>query len=129
MPTERIQRRIDGLLDEAEEAANHKDWPSVRMLATEVLGLDAANEDAPALLSAAERVSALDVGTPGPSNLPLPKNVENGPRGEVPPAPGCKPPPPSSPAATRSAASSAKAARSVSSRSTTCCSTATSPSP
>ncbi len=55
MPSERIQRRIDRLLDETEAAADGQDWEAVQRLADEVLGLDAENEDAPALLSAAER--------------------------------------------------------------------------
>ena len=55
MPSERIQRRIDRLLDDAETAADQQDWPTVERLADEVLGLDAENEDAPALLAAAER--------------------------------------------------------------------------
>src|SRR5689334_22784627 len=54
MPSERIQRRIDRLLDEAEDAADRKDWSAAADLAREVVELDPANEDAPVLLRAAE---------------------------------------------------------------------------
>ena len=37
MPSERIQRRIDGLLDEADVAADRKDWAAVVELARDVL--------------------------------------------------------------------------------------------
>ena len=37
MPSERIQRRIDRLLDQAEEAADRRDWSEVRELAREAL--------------------------------------------------------------------------------------------
>ena len=65
MPSEGIQRRIDRLLDEAEEAADDQDWSTVQRLADEVLGLDGGNEDAPALLGAAERrIATGSVSTP-----------------------------------------------------------------
>ena len=56
MPSERIQRRIDRLLDGAEAAADAEDWTLVRRKAAEVLGLDPENEDAPAMSRAAEKV-------------------------------------------------------------------------
>ena len=56
MPSERIQRRIDRLLDEAEAAADAQDWELVRRKTAEVLGLDPENDDAPALARAAENV-------------------------------------------------------------------------
>lgn len=40
MPSERTQRRPDGLLDPAEEAADTRDWVEVAKLAREVLALD-----------------------------------------------------------------------------------------
>jgi tetratricopeptide (TPR) repeat protein len=76
MPTERVQRRIDRLLDQAEEAADQQDWGTVARLATEVLGLDPDNEDAPALARAAEKVRASEAasspaaGTPAPQQAP-----------------------------------------------------------
>lgn len=33
MPSERIQRRINRLLDQAEEAADRRDWPEAAQLA------------------------------------------------------------------------------------------------
>jgi class 3 adenylate cyclase/tetratricopeptide (TPR) repeat protein len=55
MPSERIQRQIDRLLDEAEKAAAEKDWAHVADCAREVLAVDAGNEDAVTFLSMAER--------------------------------------------------------------------------
>ena len=46
MPTERIQRRIDALLDEADAAVSASDWASVAAKARAVLAIDEANEDA-----------------------------------------------------------------------------------
>jgi len=54
MPSERIQRRIDQLLDEADEALGRKDWAAVLAVCRQVLGLDAVNTDAAAYLAAAE---------------------------------------------------------------------------
>jgi hypothetical protein len=54
MPSERIQRRIDALLDEVDQAvADHK-WEVARDSARAVLGMDPANADALAYLDAAE---------------------------------------------------------------------------
>jgi hypothetical protein len=44
MPSERIQRRVDALLDRAEVAADARDWAEVEALAREMLGLDPTNE-------------------------------------------------------------------------------------
>ena len=55
MATERLQRRIEQLLDEAEEAVTGLDWAIVRDRARAVLGLDQGNADGLALLAAAER--------------------------------------------------------------------------
>lgn len=46
MVSERLQRRIDKLLDEAEEAADRGNWDSVKSLSARVLAIDATNEDA-----------------------------------------------------------------------------------
>ena len=56
MTTERIQRRIDRLLDEAEEAADKGDWAAVRQRATQILAFDSANQDANGFLAAAEKI-------------------------------------------------------------------------
>ena len=44
MVSERVQRRIDRLLDQAEEVMNRLDWESVRDVANVVLGLDPETE-------------------------------------------------------------------------------------
>ena len=54
MPTERIQRRIDALLDEADGAVSASDWAYVAAKARAVLAIDEANEDARAFLKMAE---------------------------------------------------------------------------
>jgi hypothetical protein len=55
MTTERIQRQIGRLLDEAEEAVARLDWATVRQRAQAVLALDPNNGDGLALLAASER--------------------------------------------------------------------------
>ena len=55
MPTERIQRQIDRLLDETEAALVEHDWGRVRTLAGEVLRLDPDNADARSFLEACAR--------------------------------------------------------------------------
>lgn len=42
----RIQRRVERLLDAAEQRADERDWAEVRSLAEEALALDAGNADA-----------------------------------------------------------------------------------
>ena len=54
MASERIQRRIDRLLDEADEAVSRFDWEAVRQRAEAVLAFDADNHEARAFLDAAE---------------------------------------------------------------------------
>ena len=65
MASERIQRQIDRLLDEAERAVSQRDWLAVRAHAEDVLALDPGNDDGRAFLAAADR--ALDQGTTSPS--------------------------------------------------------------
>jgi len=55
MPSERIQRQIDRLLDEAEQAAADENWTLVLARSRHVLRLDPENEEAQAFLAAAER--------------------------------------------------------------------------
>ncbi len=78
MPSERIQRQIDRLLDEIEAAAASLDWSRVRELADGVLRLDPENEDAKAFLDAANRDTGV---TPSPMLAP---EVE---RSQAPPLP------------------------------------------
>ena len=68
MVSERIQRQIDRLLDQAEEAITHEDWPIVGSRARSVLAIDPANGDAMAYLAAAER--ALDAASPPATSEP-----------------------------------------------------------
>ncbi len=56
MASERVQRQIDRLLDQAEEAMGQMNWDSVRDCAQAVLGLDSENADALAFLDSADRV-------------------------------------------------------------------------
>ena len=55
MPSERVQRRIDTLLDQAEEAVDREDWGRVAELARDVLALDGESVDATPFLAMAER--------------------------------------------------------------------------
>ncbi|GEM_PF-1242381 len=55
MPSERIQRQIDRLLDEAERAIGNGDWETGRALALRVLTLIPESQDATDLLAAADR--------------------------------------------------------------------------
>ncbi len=73
MVGERMQRRIDGLLDEADAAVVAEDWDTVAARCRAVLALDPDNVDASEYLKAAERGSA--AGTTngvGPSFQPAP---------------------------------------------------------
>ena len=60
MASERIQRRIDGLLDQIELAMDRLDWESVREIAKVVLGLDPDNRDAVAFLASGDQVLEAD---------------------------------------------------------------------
>ena len=55
MASERVQRRIDHLLDQTEEAVDQLDWERVHQLAEAVLDLDPDNKDAGQFIAAAER--------------------------------------------------------------------------
>ena len=69
MPSERILRQIDRLLDEADAAISQFDWEEVRRCAQAVLALDPANTDGVAVLAAADR--ALLETSPSSSPSPL----------------------------------------------------------
>jgi tetratricopeptide (TPR) repeat protein len=51
MLTKRVQRRIDRLLDQAEEAADRRDWNVVQESAQMVLSIDPENSDAATLIT------------------------------------------------------------------------------
>ncbi len=55
MPGERVQRRIDGLLDGADEAMTSEDWVRAAEISNAVLALDAENTHARSFLAAASR--------------------------------------------------------------------------
>ena len=71
MASARIQRRINLLLDEANEAVSKSDWELVRDRAQNVLALDPNNPDAQALVAASEPALGTFAATTGeriPSN-------------------------------------------------------------
>ena len=53
--SDRIQKRIESLLDEADSAASEKDWVIVRDKADQALAFDPENSDAKGYLEAALR--------------------------------------------------------------------------
>ncbi len=55
MASELVQRRIERVLDQIEEAADQQNWERERALAEEVLALDPDSQDAQTFLVAAER--------------------------------------------------------------------------
>ena len=69
MASERVQRQIDRLLDEAEEAISREDWSTVGSRVRSVLAIDPENSDAKAYSSAAQRA----LGTRPESSTPQPQ--------------------------------------------------------
>ena len=63
MPSERIQRQIERLLDEAEVAVVERNWKLVRERVVHVLELDPDNSDAQAFAAAADRGLANESGS------------------------------------------------------------------
>ncbi len=61
MASERIQRRIDRLLDQIEDAADQLDWQAVRERSEAVLAYDPENQDAHSFLAAAQRAGNVAV--------------------------------------------------------------------
>ncbi len=91
MAMDRIQRRIERLLDEDEEAADQEDWEAVRRLSRQVLVLDPDNTDALTFSAGAERAlgdSPTEPVAPGPiahnapellaASAPSPTSFANG---------------------------------------------------
>jgi Protein kinase domain len=62
MPSERVQRRIDRLLDEAEKALDAQQWALAQSHARQVLAVDTSSEDAGAFLATAEAMLATGQG-------------------------------------------------------------------
>jgi len=71
MVSERIQRQIDRLLDQAEEAMGRLEWGTGRECARVVLGLDSTNSEALAFLGSVEKVLP---GEPGVQDQPSPSS-------------------------------------------------------
>ena len=55
MASDRVQRTIENLLDEAEQAVGRSDWDSVKDRAQNALAFDPDNQDAAFFLAAADR--------------------------------------------------------------------------
>ena len=66
MPSERVQRRIESLLDEADQAVGRRDWPTVREICDAILRLDPQNEDALHYLQAADRDTGIQLDPASP---------------------------------------------------------------
>jgi len=86
MPSDRVQRQIDRLLDEAEQAIAGRDWALVEARCDAALALDAQNADALSYLAAARQrlhgqagtAEAQSTGAPPPAPAPLPASFVNG---------------------------------------------------
>ncbi len=71
MASDRIQRQVDRLLDEAESAFAQRDWVALREHAQSVLDLDPHNGDASGFLAAAESaLSRAGLAVPVPPAMP-----------------------------------------------------------
>jgi class 3 adenylate cyclase len=77
MPSERIQRRIDALLDEADAALGANDWAAVQTRCEAVLRLDPNNADARSYLEAATS-EPVSPSAPVESPPPLPTSFAAG---------------------------------------------------
>ena len=89
MPSERVTRHIERLLDDLDLALEARDWAKVRDLASDVLRLEPENQDALAFLAAAERdtgdaiagtadITKTDDGPPAPTTTDIPSSFANG---------------------------------------------------
>jgi len=76
MTSERTQRRIDRLLDEAERALDDHDWPLAAERARDVLLLDERNQDAQNFWTAAQR--AIEAAEAAHPRSPLPAGEGQG---------------------------------------------------
>jgi tetratricopeptide (TPR) repeat protein len=64
MASERVQRQIDSLLDDAEAAVAEKDWPRVREFGRSVLAADPENHDARVFLAMADAAEQTHLRSP-----------------------------------------------------------------
>ncbi len=74
MASDRVLRRIERLLDQAEEAADQSNWDRVRELAENILNFAPGHNDAEDFLAAAER-GVSRAGRPG-GETPVPANLQ-----------------------------------------------------
>ncbi len=65
MASDRVQRRLERLLDQIDEAEARGNWESVRSLALDVLEFEGENSEASAYLRVAERRIAESATIPG----------------------------------------------------------------
>ena len=77
MASERLKRRIDGLLDEVEAAVSQLDWLVVRDRTQAVLALDPENADAATFLAAAERALSASVSIQQPLSSESPSALSS----------------------------------------------------
>ena len=86
MPSERMQRRIDRILDQIEDAADRRDWAAVRQGAQDVLIFDPENAEAMDFLAAAQR--ALGPVSPETADVSpatsIPQSAEQDPKYKLP---------------------------------------------
>ena len=76
MASERIQRRLERLLNQLDEAESQGDWESVRALAQDVLEIDPDNTEAGAYLGFDRRtLEAWDKRGVGPDVVRLPSGL------------------------------------------------------
>ncbi|MFQ6029670.1 MAG: hypothetical protein ACE5Q6_19505 [Dehalococcoidia bacterium] len=85
MASERIQRQIDRLLDEAEEAMAQLNWEVVYQRSRAVLALESDNPDALTYLGAAER--ELSGATPSPIQSAVAQQEPTNPQSPAKPEP------------------------------------------
>ena len=67
MASERVQRRIERLLDQIEDAADQLNWVEVQERANALLAYDPENQDALTFLAVAERALTARSGSPSTS--------------------------------------------------------------
>ncbi len=79
MTSDRIQRHVERLLDEAEDAADQEKWSRVADLAGRVLAIDEHNADAVALMKMADGGGSAPTTTPerGPSAPSAPQHPDS----------------------------------------------------
>jgi hypothetical protein len=75
LPSERVQRQIDRLLDQAEAAVEANDWQTARQRAQAALDLDPDNHDAPAIIAGADRVASRAGESAQPDNPAEPRSA------------------------------------------------------